>query len=50
MNVSFFNSLNYMNLLEDLLQAAEKEAEASVKKSLITLLVRALPLCAYSLH
>lgn len=49
MNVSFLNSLNYMNLLEDLLLAAEKESDIPLKKSLISVLVRALPLCACSL-
>jgi hypothetical protein len=49
MNVSFLNSLNYMNLLEDLLLAAETEPDVVLKKSLISVLVRALPLCAYSL-
>jgi hypothetical protein len=49
MNVSFLNSLNYMNLLEDLLQAADKETESSTKKALLSTLIRALPLCATSL-
>jgi hypothetical protein len=49
MNISFFNSLTLMNLLEDILAALEKE-EGSVRRGLAQLLTRALPLCAHSLH
>ena len=50
MNISYVNSLNYMNLLEDLQQAAEKEEDLSAKKALLTTIVRAMPLFGYSLH
>jgi hypothetical protein len=50
MNLSFFNSLTLMNLLEDILIALEKEIDPPVKKGLIQLLIRSLPLCTCSLH
>lgn len=50
MNISFFNSLTLMNLFEDILHAIEKETDAPIKRGLIQLLVKALPLCACSLH
>lgn len=50
MNISFFNSLTLMNLLEDILVALERESDAPIRRGLAQLLARALPLCARSLH
>lgn len=50
MNISFFNSLTLMNLFEDILNAIEKETDAAIKRGLIQLLIKALPLCVCSLH
>jgi hypothetical protein len=50
MNISFFNSLTLMNLLEDVLTALERESELPLRRGLAQLLARALPLCARSLH
>lgn len=50
MNISFFNSLALMNLLEDVLAAAEREGDALLRRGLVSVLVRGLPLCAHSLQ
>lgn len=49
MNISFFNSLTLMNILEDILAVLEKEVDP-IRRGLSLLLARALPLCARSLH
>lgn len=49
MNISFFNSLTLMNILEDILAVLEKEADP-IRRGLSLLLARALLLCARSLH
>ncbi len=50
MNISLFNSLTLMNLFEDILISIEKESDNILKKGLIQILIKALPLCACSLH
>lgn len=50
MNISLLNSLTFMNLFEDILDAAEASTNPQAKRFYATVIVRALPICICSLN
>lgn len=50
MNISFLNSLTFMNLLEDILDLVEASNIQIAKKFYASVIVRSLPICICSLN
>jgi hypothetical protein len=49
MNIMLLNSLTFMNVLEDVLDQVDALSNAHAKRFYITVLVRSLPTCLWSL-
>lgn len=49
MNITLLNSLTFMNVLEDVLDKVDGSTNAHAKKFYISVLVRSLPMCLWSL-